>query len=186
MVTPKLTNPQRLEALAQNELPVELQAKLLKVRQSIDDLKIEARAWGVEREFTPDGRFLGDLGELIAKIFFGVKLTIKQEKGHDATDAQLDAETETSFGRKVEVKLRSKSTLIEFSTVPDVVLVIYVSPLSLRWGIVCNGPGNKLLASAKPTKNRFSTDCYKLLAAQQSIGSEDPMLRQIAPLKTYD
>jgi len=75
---------ERLEALATNELPPELQCKLQSVRDAIDELKAEAEKHGVLREFSPDGRFLGDVGELIAKIFYRVTLNVKQEKGHDA------------------------------------------------------------------------------------------------------
>ena len=144
----KLTKKDRLEALATRELPPNLQAKLYSVRAAINDLKTEAETQGVYREFSPDGRFLGDIGELIAKIFYGVTLTVKQQKGHDATEAEVDAEANVKLGRKVEVKLRSRSTNIEFSTKQEMILVIYVSPKSLKWGEVCNGPGAKIVFSS--------------------------------------
>jgi hypothetical protein len=66
-----------LEAIAVRELPPKLQNKLQQVRNAIDALKAEAETEEVYREFSPDGRFLGDVGELIAKIFYGVRLNVK-------------------------------------------------------------------------------------------------------------
>jgi len=169
----KQTKKQKLEALATRELPPNLQSKLQSVRNAIDDLKAEAETKGVYREFSPDGRFLGDIGELIAKIFYGVTLTVKQQKGHDATEAEVDGEANAQSGRKVEVKLRSRSTNIEFSTKQEMILVIYVSPKTLLWGEVCNGPGEKLLNTANEKNGRFFTDCHKLMEAQQNVAEEE-------------
>lgn len=180
----KLTNEKRLEALAQFELPPDLQTKLQGVRDAITALKGEAKVWRVEKEFSPDGRFLGDLGELIAKIFFGVTLNIKQEKGHDAKEAEVDGEATAHGGRKVEVKLRSRSTNIHFTEKTEIILVIYVSPTTLKWGVVCNGPGGKLLAGSKLMENgKYSTSCYKLMDAQLQVVQSDPQLKQIVPKK---
>lgn len=176
------TKQERLERLAANELPPELQTKLQAVRNAINDLKAEAQVWGVEKEFSPDGRFLGDVGELIARVFFGVELNVKQEKGHDAKAAEVDGVANTSTGKRVEVKLRSRSTNIEFSTQEEIILVIYVSPRSLKWGVVCNGPGHKLLATAKRIDNgKWATDCHRLFDAQSMVVSTDPQLTQVRP-----
>jgi len=174
----------RFEELAKYELPRDLQARLQAVKNEIDKLKAEANNWGVKREFSPDGRFLGDVGELIAKLFFGVTLNIKQEKGHDAIEAIVDAEAKDKSGRKVEVKLRSRSKAIEFSNpVPEIILVIYVSPKTLKWGEICNGPGDKLLANAQLKNGKFCTDCGKLLKAQNNLSGDDARLKRIEPRK---
>ena len=178
------TNQDALEGLAVFELPGDLQAKLQDVKLAIERLKHEAaKNWDVEREFSPDGRFLGDVGELIAKLFYGVKLTTKQQKGHDAVDAEFDAET-TTGGKKVEIKLRSRSTNIHFTGPPaDIILVIYVSPSTLKWGEVCNGPGECLLDGAKALAGgKLSTDCFKLLAKQKALGANAQQLKLRTPL----
>lgn len=165
-------------------LPAPLQEKLEAVRSAINELKDEAREnWQVTREFSPDGRFLGDVGELIAKLFYGVKLTTKQEKGHDALDAEYDAVTQHG-GKKVEVKLRSRSTNIHFTApAADFVLVLYVCPTTLKWGEVCNGPGKELLEDAQILSDgKLSTDCYKLLTKQRNLSSSALSLRRINPL----
>ena len=180
----RLTNPERLELLATNELPPDLQCKLQNVRNAINDLKTEAKGWGVNKEFSPDGRFLGDVGELIALVFFGVELNVKQQKGHDAKTAEVDGDASASGGKRVEVKLRSRSTNIDLSAIEEIILVIYVSPETLKWGVVCNGPGQKLLATAKQKPGgKLATDCHKLLDAQKTVYSDDPQLTQIEPKK---
>lgn len=167
------TQAEKLEALATRELPPNLQGKLQSVRDAIDSLKNEARIAGVEREFSPDGRFLGDVGELIAKIFYRMTLNDTQEKGHDAVEAEVDAVGKEKSGRKVEVKLRSRSTNIEFSEVPEMVLVIYVSPRTLKWGEVCYGSGAELLTEttgAKKLENgKIRTNCHKLMEAAKRM-----------------
>ncbi len=183
----KQTNKDRLEGIATNELPPDLQSKLKAVRDAIDALKGGAERWGVVREFSPDGRFLGDIGELIAKLFFGVTLNVKQEHGHDAREAVVDA-TATDKGRSVEVKLRSRSQMIEFTepggVFPDIILVIYVSPITLKWGVVCNGPGAKLLANAKRSKRaKLRIGCAQLLEEDGKLAESDYRLRQIEPRK---
>jgi uncharacterized tellurite resistance protein B-like protein len=121
----------------------------------------------------PDGRFLGDVGELIAKIFYRMTLNDTQEKGHDAVEAEVDAVGKEKSGRKVEVKLRSRSTNIEFSEVPEMVLVIYVSPRTLKWGEVCYGSGAELLTEttgAKKLENgKIRTNCHKLMEAAKRM-----------------
>jgi len=170
----KQTKADRLEALATRELPENLQRKLQAVREAIDALKTEAAKAGVDREFSPDGRFLGDVGELIAKIFYRLTLNVKQQKGHDAVQAEVDGDASAGNERKVEVKLRSRSTNIEFSEVPELLLVIYVSPKTLRWGEVCYGSGSELLAEAtgakRLAKGKIRTDCHKLMEAAKSQG----------------
>ena len=179
----KPTNRDNLEACATRQLPKALQARLELVRSAINILKEEAHAWGVKREFTPDGRFLGDVGELIAKLYFGVNLTLKQEKGRDAMHAEVDAAA-IAKGRAVEIKLRSRSTNIDFTGVPESVLVIYVSPETLNWGVVCNGPGADLLRTAKELRgNKFRTDCSRLMKAQEELGSGSFRLKQCVPEK---
>jgi hypothetical protein len=168
----KQSRAESLAALATQELPPPLQEKLQLVRNAIDALKDEAKNFGVEREFSPDGRFLGDVGELIAKIFYGVTLNKKQLKGHDTVEAEVDAVGKETTGRKVEVKLRSRSVGIDFTGMPEKILVIYVSPKTLKWGEVCCGVGKQLLDAKTGAKHlpsgKIQTDIHKLMAAQKN------------------
>jgi hypothetical protein len=160
MKTPraKLTNRQKLEALAVRPLPPPFGDKLASVARLIGEMRDEAKKIGVNREFTPDGRFLGDVGEIIGKVHFGVNLHSVQTEGEDGVC--------NVSGKCVEIKLRSKSDLVWVKKLPDFLIVIYLSPLTLHWGIVCNGPGSFLLRNAAWTGERYETNLYKLLNAQ--------------------
>jgi hypothetical protein len=159
----KLTNLQELEALAINPLPYPFDLKLSAILAIVAEMRAEAAKIGIKRKFTPDGRFLGDIGEVIVKIRFGVNLHPVQAEGEDGT-CQVS-------GKRVEVKLRSKSTLVWVKKIPDLLIAIYLSPVTLKWGVVCNGPGHDLLQTAKrdaPYK-RFVTDLTKLRRAQHNL-----------------
>ena len=121
-------------------------------------MRSDAEKLGVNRKFTPDGRFLGDLGEVICKVHFGVNLHPVQTEGEDGVCHVS--------GKTVEIKLRSKSDLIYVKKVPDYLIAIYLSPSTLRWGIVCNGPGDFLLKNAKWTGKHYETNLHKLREAQ--------------------
>ncbi len=176
MKTPraKLTNRQQLEALAVRPLPPPFGDKLASVARIISEMRAEAKKIGVNREFTPDGRFLGDIGEIICKVHFGVNLHSIQTEGEDGVCHVS--------GKCVEIKLRSKSDLVWVKKVPDFLIVIYLSPLTLRWGIVCNGPGSALLKNAVWTGKRHETNLCKLLKAQ----SEPAIDKGISEIQTLN
>lgn len=155
----KLTNVQKLEALALRPLPPPFGDRIKSIGQIINQMRSDAEKIGVKREFTPDGRFLGDLGEVICKIYFGINLHPVQTEGEDGVCHVS--------GKIVEIKLRSKSNLVLVKKVPDYLVAIYLSPYSLRWGIVCNGPGDSLLKNAKWTGKYYETNLHKLLKAQK-------------------
>ncbi len=163
----KLTKRQKLEALAIEPVPHPFGEKLAIVRKITEEMRLEAGKLGIHRKFTPDGRFLGDIGEVIGKLHFGVKLHRTQTEGEDGT-------CEIS-GRCVEVKLRSNSALIWVKKVPDFLVAIYLSPGKLLWGTVCNGPGELLLRGAKWNEQhkRYETDLSKLLALAEEQRAKD-------------
>lgn len=168
-----MTNAQKLAALAVHPLPEPFGSLLGDVKTAVGKMREAAAVIGVTREFTPDGRFLGDLGEVIARMHFGLTLHRKQTTGEDAV-CQVS-------GKCIEVKLRSRSTLVWVKKVPDFLLAIYLCPLTARWGVVCNGPGKALLAGAKwnEQKTRYETDLFKLLAAQQSLPPGSPNVQEL-------
>jgi len=158
-----MTNAQLLASIAVHPVPKPFDALLGEVHQTVRKMREAATELGVYREFTPDGRFVGDLGEVIAKIHFGLDLHSTQTEGEDAT-CQVS-------GKCIELKLRSKSTLVWVKKVPDFLITLYLCPFTFRWGVVCNGPGDALLADAKWNEKhqRFETNLFKLLAAQNSL-----------------
>jgi hypothetical protein len=125
---------------------------------TVEKMRQAAEAIGIHREFTPDGRFVGDLGEVIAEQYFGVKLNPISKSGQDGV-CRIS-------GKFVEVKLRSKSTgVVWLSARPDILLVLYLCPETSRWGVVCNGPSKDLLDDEdwNQSKNRFEPSLSALL-----------------------
>src|ERR1700736_4354166 len=66
------------------QTPEDLLYHLVAMAERVDFLKKIAHAEGVHREFTLDGRFVGDIGELTAHRYFKIDLHLKQKTGHDA------------------------------------------------------------------------------------------------------
>jgi hypothetical protein len=83
------------------------------------------------REFTIDGRLVGDIGEVIAALEYDVVLDNVSLPGHDAV---------TSDGRRVQIKATFKDQLT-FKTVPDFYLGFRLFPDG-RHEEIYNGPGD--------------------------------------------
>lgn len=76
-----------------------------------------------------------------------------------------------SSGKTVEVKLRSDwSSQIWVTKIPNRLVALYLSPKTLRWGTVYNGPGEVLtraeIAEWNGKKNRYETSLAKLIKLQ--------------------
>lgn len=102
--------------------------------QGIDQLKTAFP----NREFTIDGRLVGDVGEVIAALEYDIVLHDVSQPNHDAT---------TSDGRNVQIKATFKESLT-FKTVPDYYLGFKLYPDG-RHEEVFNGPG-------KPIYDRYA------------------------------
>src|SRR4030042_3840289 len=102
--------------------------------QGISQLK---RAFPI-KEFTIDGRLVGDIGEVIAALEYDVELFDVLHKGHDG---------KTSDGRLVQIKATFKDSLT-FRTVPD----YYLGLKLYRDGTheeIYNGPGKLIYEKYK-------------------------------------
>jgi len=91
-----------------------------------------------KKEFTIDGRLVGDIGEVIAALEYDVELFDVLHRGHDG---------KTSDGRLVQVKATFKDSLT-FRTVPD----YYLGLKLYRDGTheeVYNGPGRLIFEKYK-------------------------------------
>ncbi len=92
----------------------------------------------VTRRFTLDGRLVGDIGEMLAAQYLELTLDQTQRRGHDAFTSISGRQ------REVQVKCRKASTLISFSSVPDLLVVIAFSEDWSEWEIVYNGEGTPI------------------------------------------
>jgi hypothetical protein len=86
-----------------------------------------------QKEFTIDGRLVGDIGEVIAALEYDLQLYDGVVPGHDG---------QTSDGRRVQVKATFKNALT-FTTVPDYYLGFKLYEDG-RHEVVYNGPGQAI------------------------------------------
>ena len=107
------------------------------------------------REFTLDGKLVGDIGEVLAAEKYGLQLLPANNHIHDAF--------EISTGRKVQIKSSFKNyCYFPYGHIPDYFLSINIFP---NGDIVelFNGPGQFLVDhyisahNLKPYKNTFYT-----------------------------
>jgi hypothetical protein len=99
-------------------------------------LSIEARRIDLNHAFTLDGRFVGDIGELLAAQHFAFTPHPNQKGRHDGTCLINGRE------HGVQVKCRRASTVIDFTTQPDILLVIEIDKHWRSWEVAYNGPGS--------------------------------------------
>jgi hypothetical protein len=82
------------------------------------------------RRFTIDGRLVGDVGEIIAELEYGIILHEVSQPNHDGI---------TTDGRNVQIKATFKDSLT-FKTTPDYYLGFKLYPDG-RYEEIFNGPG---------------------------------------------
>jgi hypothetical protein len=162
---PRKTNQQRLDALAQLPLPEPFLSKVKKINELCREMRDEASRMGLSLDFTPDGRFVGDIGELLASLNLDVDL-------HSELKAAQDGVCKKS-GKNVEVKLRTQAnSVIRVKDVPDILIVLYMCPDSLLWGVVYRGRGDVVkdtrFAKYNNTHQRYETTMSKMLAAGEA------------------
>jgi hypothetical protein len=93
------------------------------------------------REFTIDGRLVGDVGEVIAALEYDAVLYEVSQPDHDAT---------TPNGRRLQIKATFKDSLT-FRTIPDYYLGFKLFPDG-RYEEVFNGPGRVIYERYKHRK----------------------------------
>jgi hypothetical protein len=93
------------------------------------------------REFTIDGRLVGDIGEVIAALEYDVALHEVSQPDHDAV---------TANGRSLQIKATFKDSLT-FKTIPDYYLGFRLFPDG-QYEEVFNGPGRVIYERYKHRK----------------------------------
>lgn len=116
----------------------DVRLNLAMAQEACDELERISVASGNPHKFTLDGRFVGDIGELLAARHFDIQLHSKQRHCHDGS-CQVN-------GREcgVQVKCRRKSTVIDFYSQPKLLLVIEIDDRWENWKTIYNGPGDFL------------------------------------------
>ncbi len=127
-----------------------------------------------KKEFTLDGRLVGDIGEILVEANYDVKLFDEMERHHDGT---------TTDGRLVQIKATMKESLtFPADHVPDYYLGIKINKDG-SFGEVFNGPGAiawEAVKNRKPSKTNLHSVSIQTLAKLNSKVSA----RQRIPLRT--
>lgn len=115
-----------------------MRALLIDAQRICDQLSALAKKRNLSHKFTLDGRFMGDIGELIAAENFHLTLHPRQSHCHDGICRVGKLE------HGVQVKCRRKSTVIDFTSQPTLLLVLQIDDSFEKWDVVYNGPGDFL------------------------------------------
>ena len=126
------------------------------------------------REFTLDGRLVGDLGEVIVEQNYEVTLYPSSQKHHDG---------ETPDGKKIQIKTTMKNALtFPCDHIPDYYLGIKILPNG-DYEEIFNGPG-KVIHSEISHRKRTKTNLYPIELPTLKKLDEAVQKNQRIPKKT--
>ena len=115
-------------------LPPAIKDALSAMQKQSECLRILAEENGTRREFTLDGRLIGDIGELLATMKMGVTLTETQKTGYDGIDHNK---------QQVEIKT-TQAKSFAFRKIAKRVICIKLHGTT-HYEVVFDGLGQKLL-----------------------------------------
>ena len=144
---------------------------LHQIFSGIDDLK---QAFP-RREFTIDGRLVGDVGEVLAALEYDLELNERSQPTHDAT---------TSDGRKVQIKATFKDSLT-FGSVPDYYLGFKLHKDG-RHEEIFNGPGRVISDRYSSRKGIGHTLLSFPIAALRTLSEKVPNKERIRKRSEQD
>lgn len=132
-------------------VPAEVLEFLRAVKRATDALqKWEHKAPHVaagdrkSKHFTPDGRMVGDIGEVLAEYFFRICLEKNQKAGYDGV-------LETDGAVRVEIKITRKKSF-QFRKITHRVIALSLPEGSTNVEVVFNGSGELLIEKAPGMK----------------------------------
>jgi hypothetical protein len=133
--------------------PRPLIAILKSIEEQTAKLTQAAAKLDVTRHFTLDGRLVGDIGEMLAAQYLELTLDDTQRRGHDGFT------TINGVARQVQMKCRKATNVVNFSMVPELLIVLVFSEDWREWEIVYNGPGE--LLGPKAVERGLEVDAEK-------------------------
>jgi hypothetical protein len=80
------------------------------------------------RKFTPDGHLVGSIGEVVAAEALGLTLRPMSHPGHDAYDANGDAQIKMTAGKSVAMYTESTRLVVLRIVSPEEAEVVYDGP----------------------------------------------------------
>ena len=134
------------------ETPTALLAILRNIEAETKKLSDAAKNLDVTRSFTLDGRLVGDIGEVLFAQHFELTLDDTQRSSHDGFTVINGVEYQ------VQVKCRKASSLVTFSSVPEILVVVAFSDDWTNWDVVYNGAGDPVRVKAQEKGLIVDTD----------------------------
>lgn len=123
-----------------------------------------------ERPFTLDGHMVGSIGEVYAKIFYGIELHPPSHVGHDGT----------WDGREVQIKATQRNSVV-LKGATDLLLVFQIKPDGSFFEVY-NGDGTRpwrVLSHRKATKaGEISISLWKLRELNKQVNPSDKIPRR--------
>jgi len=127
-----------------------------------------------ERKFTIDGRLVGDIGEAIAAVDYGVKLHKNQKEGTDGTFGR------NATGVQVKATFQDKITFTK-APAPDIIVLCFKLYEDGRYTEAYNGPSEPLLREfwgrGDDKQRRPSVDDLLKMAAKVRTAQRIPRVR---------
>jgi hypothetical protein len=119
-----------------------------------------------KKRFTLDGRLVGDIGEVLAEIYYDLDLFEVQKSLHDG---------KSSDGKLVQVKATMQSSLT-FGDIPDYYLGLKIHKNG-TYEEIYNGPGAVIWEAIKhrkrPKNYLYTVPMSQLLKLNQTVGAHD-------------
>ena len=161
-----------------HQTPSPLIAILKAIEDQTAKLTEAAAKLDVTRHFTLDGRLVGDIGEMLAAQYLELTLDDTQRRGHDGFT------TIDGMAYQVQVKCRKATNVVNFSMVPELLVVIVFSEDWREWEIVYNGPGG--LLGPKAVERGLEVDAEKRIKKNGSRTTLDFDLNWFRNIRSDD
>ena len=154
-------------------------ASLLTILQAIEvqtsKLTEAVALLGIARNFTLDGRLVGDIGEMLAAQHLELDLNEKPRQGYHGTTC-IEGKS-----YHVQVKCRKATSILNFSRVPQLLVVIIFNENWSRWEIVYNGSGEFIRQEALNQGLQVTAhDLIRRNDVRTTLDSKVSWLRQVA------
>jgi hypothetical protein len=119
------------------------------------------------RNFTLDGRLVGDMGEFLAARYYVVRLYHRQTEGHDGvTTGNRRVQVKATFGKTLAIRVR-----------PDYLLGFRLT-MGGRVEEVFNGPGDRIGDLCDPQGRQRSLRVEELRLRNKDVGDRVPRRRR--------
>lgn len=152
-----------------------LKKKVRQLMTIIDEIENEFP----EKSFKLDGILVGNIGEVLAAHYYGIKL-------YSQSNPTYDGET-IDTKRKVQIKVTQNTNIVIIRERPDYLIVLHLDSKRGEVSEIYNGPGALPFKSAKyvPSQNNYQMRVSKLLELNTTV-EETGRIPAVVPIEKFD